>query len=78
MQYTVQGQRADRSGPVSPVFTGNCGRLPGGGLTAQVAGAVREGLHAAADRTSDKAVVDAVINSKPLGSGHPTRERAPA
>ena len=37
MQYTVQGQRADSSGPLSPIFTVNFGRLPGGGMTASVA-----------------------------------------
>src|SRR5262249_6346137 len=36
VQYTVQGQRADSSGPVSPVFTVNFGQLPGGGRTATV------------------------------------------
>ncbi|MBI2756752.1 MAG: hypothetical protein HYX52_08590 [Chloroflexi bacterium] len=36
VQYTVQGQRADSTGPVSEVFTVNFGRLPGGGLTASV------------------------------------------
>jgi hypothetical protein len=36
VQYTVQGQRADAAGPISPVFTVNFGRAPGGGLTATV------------------------------------------
>ncbi len=36
VQYTVQGQRADLSGPVSPIFTVNFGKLPSGGLTARV------------------------------------------
>lgn len=31
VQYTVQGQRADSSGPVSDAFTINFGRAPGGG-----------------------------------------------
>lgn len=31
VQYTVQGQRADQAGPVSPIFTVNFGRLPGAG-----------------------------------------------
>ena len=30
VQYTVQGQRADQSGPLSPVFTVNFGKLPSG------------------------------------------------
>jgi hypothetical protein len=29
VQYTVQGQRANLSGPVSPIFTVNFGKLPG-------------------------------------------------
>lgn len=33
VQYTVQGQRSDQSGPVSPVFTVNFGRLPSGKQT---------------------------------------------
>jgi hypothetical protein len=36
VQYTVQGQRADSSGPVSPIFTVNFGRLREGGFTAAV------------------------------------------
>jgi len=34
VQYTVQGQRSDSSGPLSDVFTVNFGRAPGGGLSA--------------------------------------------
>jgi hypothetical protein len=30
VQYTVQGQRSDQSGPLSPVFTVNFGKLPSG------------------------------------------------
>jgi hypothetical protein len=30
VQYTVQGQRANLSSPVSPIFTVNFGKLPGG------------------------------------------------
>ncbi len=33
VQYTVQGQRGDQTGPVSPVFIVNFGRLPGGRRT---------------------------------------------
>jgi hypothetical protein len=36
VQYTVQGQRADSSGPLSPIFTVNFGQAPGGGVTATV------------------------------------------
>lgn len=36
VQYTVQGQRSDSSGPVSEVFTVNFGQAPGGGLAAFV------------------------------------------
>jgi len=39
VQYTVQGQRADMSGPVSPIFVVNFGRLPNGGRTATVSSA---------------------------------------
>ena len=31
VQYTVQGQRANLSGPVSPIFVVNFGELPEGG-----------------------------------------------
>ena len=36
VQYTVQGQRADSTGPVSPVFMVTFGQLPSGGMTAFV------------------------------------------
>lgn len=36
----MQGQEADSSGPLSPIFTMNFGRLPGGGLTATVTSGV--------------------------------------
>jgi hypothetical protein len=32
VQYTVQAQRSDQSGPVSEVFTVNFGRTGGGGF----------------------------------------------
>ena len=38
MQYTVQGQRADSSGPLSEIFTVNFGQNAGGGFAAVVAG----------------------------------------
>ena len=34
VQYTVQGQRSDQSGPLSEIFTVNFGRLAEGGMTA--------------------------------------------
>jgi hypothetical protein len=64
------GQRADSSGPVSPIFTVNFGRLPDGARTASVsATAGREGIHVPADAASDRAVVDAIINRKAHGNG---------
>ena len=36
VQYTVQGQRGDLAGPVSPIFTVNFGKLPDGGRSATV------------------------------------------
>jgi len=36
VQYTVQGQRADSTGPLSQVFIVTFGQLPGGGTTAYV------------------------------------------
>jgi hypothetical protein len=36
VQYTVQGQRANLSGPVSPIFTVNFGKLPNGTRSACV------------------------------------------
>lgn len=38
VQYTVQGQRGDSTGPLSEVFTVTFGQLPGGGVTAYVGG----------------------------------------
>lgn len=38
VQYTVQGQRAGSSGPLSPIFTVNFGQAPGGGFSATVLG----------------------------------------
>jgi hypothetical protein len=69
VQYTVQGQRADSSGPVSPVFTVNFGRLPDGAMTASVSSA--DAMSAA----SDRAVVDAIINSKAHGNGRRATSR---
>ncbi len=46
VQYTVQGQRADLAGPVSPIFTVHFGRTPDGGRTASVRAARAEPLDA--------------------------------
>lgn len=68
VQYTVQGQRADVSGPLSPIFTVNFGRSPAGALTASVA------TGGTPDGASRPSLVDAIINSQPLRSS-PSRER---
>jgi len=69
VQYTVQGQRTDSSGPMREVFTVNFGRLvsaatlrPGGTMTATVRGG--GGMNA-----SDAALVDAIVNSKANTNG---------
>jgi len=62
VQYTVQGQRSDSTGPLSEVFTVNFGRLPGGAMTANVTTG-GSGINAA-----DAALVDAIVNSKGNGS----------
>lgn len=69
VQYTVQGQRADSSGPVSAIFTVNFGQLSGGARTATVNTA---GGPAA---MSDKAVLDAIIDSRSRGNGQAVRDR---
>lgn len=70
VQYTVQGQRADSSGPLSPIFTVNFGQAPGGGLTA----VVRQGMQATAS-TVDGRMVQKTL--PPLsGNGHAQRESA--
>jgi hypothetical protein len=66
VQYTVQGQRADSSGPLSPIFTVNFGRLPGGGMTASVTSGVSAS-------TVDGQPVQKVL---PTGNGSPTRGKA--
>lgn len=63
VQYTVQGTRANQVGPVSPIFTVSFGRLPGGGFSATVSES------GPANYASDRAVVDAIINSKPHTNG---------
>ena len=72
VQYTVQGQRADSSGPESPIFTVNFGRLPNGGLTATVAAATSAN---AASRAAEQALVSAIINSQPHTNGKRTTAR---
>ena len=61
VQYTVQGQRSDSSGPVSEIFTVNFGNLPGIGMAASVSGG---GINAA-----DVALVDAIVKSQPHNNG---------
>ncbi len=67
VQYIVQGQRADSSGPVSAVLVVNFGKQPGEVTTSSATAA-------AASATSTPSVMDAIINSKPLTNG----KRAPA
>ena len=68
VQYTVQGQRSDMSGPVSEVFIVNFGRLPGGAMTATVSDG-GNGVNA-----SDAALVDAIVNSKASTNGTSVRK----
>lgn len=65
VQYTVQGQRADSSGPLSPIFTVNFGQAPGGGFTATVTSGV------------SASTVDGhpVQKTLPTGNGRPARSR---
>jgi len=73
VQYTVQGQRADVPGPVSPVFTVNFGQAPDGIATATVStgggyvSAGTGGINAA-----DAALVEAIVNSKGNTNGRKT------
>ncbi|GMU84513.1 MAG: hypothetical protein AMXMBFR47_43820 [Planctomycetota bacterium] len=75
VQYTVQGQRADSSGPLSPIFTVNFGQAPGGGLTASV---VREGMHAPGAYEATPSTVDgrAVRKVLPSGNGNAKRSKS--
>lgn len=70
MQYTVQGQRADSSGPRSPIFVVNFGRAPGGGMTASVTSGVRDGIRApaAGAREATPSTVDGRVVQKTLPS----------
>lgn len=63
VQYTVQGQRANSSGPLSPIFVVNFGQAAGGGLTATVTSGVSAS-------TVDGHPVQKVL---PTGNGRPTR-----
>lgn len=69
MQYTVQGQRADSSGPLSPIFTVNFGQAPGGGFTATV----MAGAYEATPSTVDGRAVQKVL---PNGNGSAKRGKA--
>jgi hypothetical protein len=66
VQYTVQGQRSDVSGPVSEIFTVNFGRTPEGGLTATVTSGAGAGMHAASPSTVDGRPVQKMV---PTGNG---------
>ncbi len=69
VQYTVQGQRADSSGPLSPIFTVNFGQAPGGGLTATV----MAGAYEATPSTVDGRAVQKVL---PNGNGSARRSKS--
>lgn len=63
VQYTVQGQRGNLAGPVSPTFIVSFGRAPDGGFTTAF---VREGMPATGGTyAADKALVDAIVSSRP-------------
>jgi hypothetical protein len=69
VQYTVQGQRADSSGPLSPIFTVNFGQAPGGGFTATV----QAGAYEATPSTVDGRAVQKVL---PSGNGSAKRAKS--
>ncbi len=66
VQYTVQGQRADSSGPLSPIFTVNFGQSSDGGMTATVSTVA----------SAQKAALGAPFggNGNGNGNGHARRE----
>lgn len=68
VQYTVQGQRADSSGPLSSIFAVNFGRLPGRGLTASVMANAQPVAYEASPSTVDGQVVQKTL---PNGYGRP-------
>ena len=74
MQYTVQGQRADTSGPLSPVFTVNFGRAPDGMRNATVS-TTGNGINAVVNE-ADRALVNAIVNSTPHNNGKRTFARS--
>jgi hypothetical protein len=71
--YTVQGQRADSSGPLSPIFTVNFGRLPSGGFTASVMASGQPGAYEATRSTVDGRTVQKVL---PNGNGSARKKHA--
>ena len=68
VQYTVQGQRGNSSGPVSPIFTVSFGQLPDGVRTARVTAGASNGAP-----TSDQALIDAIVSSQPHANGRTDR-----
>lgn len=72
VQYTVQGQRADSAGEVSPIFTVNFGNLPDGARTASVSSS------ASAGNMSDQSLIDAIVNSRSNSSGQTNRQKSRA
>ncbi|MBL8879122.1 MAG: hypothetical protein JNG88_08385 [Phycisphaerales bacterium] len=73
VQYTVQGQRADSSGPLSPIFTVNFGRLPGGQVTASVMQGAQPGAFEATPSTVEGRVVQKTL---PNRNGNPERSKS--
>ena len=69
VQYTVQGQRSDQSGPLSEIFTVNFGQAPGGGMTATV----QAGAYEATPSTVDGRAVQKVL---PNGNGSAKRGKS--
>ncbi len=72
VQYTVQGQRADSSGPLSPIFTVNFGQARGGGFAASVVADRR--LEIGATRVTPSTVNGRTVQKVlPNGNGRATR-----
>jgi hypothetical protein len=81
VQYTVQGQRSDSSGPLSEMFTVNFGRLPGGGMTAMVDHRLETGAtgyRVETGATATPSTVDGRTVQKVLTSGNGSAKRAKA
>jgi len=72
VQYTVQGQRANVSGPVSPVFLVNFGNAPDGSPFATVS---TSSVNGSGLNASDAALVDAIVNSKGSTNGRTALSR---